>query len=66
MNDEQRFWITVLQGDPTLGAYIILPEDLLGSLGWDENTEIQYSPSTDIPKGLVVERAPDTKKNEQE
>lgn len=61
MNNEQKFWTTVIQEDPTLGAYIKLPEDLLESLGWDENTEIQWSAS---PKGLVVKRTSDVKKSE--
>ena len=61
MNNEQKFWTTVIQEDPTLGAYIKLPEGLLKSLGWDEDTEIQWFAS---PKGLIVERAPDAKKGE--
>ena len=67
MSNERKFWTTVIEEDPELGAYIKLPEDLLMLLGWDEDTEVQWSEtevcaSTGEHKGLVVERVSDAKK----
>ena len=66
-NDELKFWTMTVEEDPKLGLYVKLPKDLLKTLGWDENTEIQWSETevcaeTGEYKGFVVERVSDAKK----
>ena len=70
MNNSEKYktWTTVVKEDPELGIYIELPPELLKSLGWDENTQVQWS-ETDIcaetgeHAGLVLERVTDAAKH---
>ena len=70
MNNSEKYktWTTVVKEDPELGTYIELPPELLKSLGWDENTQVQWS-ETDIcaetgeHDGLVLERVTDAAKH---
>jgi hypothetical protein len=70
MNNSEKYktWTTVVKEDPELGTYIELPPELLKSLGWDENTQVQWSETeicaeTGEHDGLVLERVTDAAKH---
>ena len=68
MNKDYKTWTTIVKEDPKLGLYVELPPELLETLGWDENTEVQWSETevcaeTGEHIGLVVERVSDAKQN---
>jgi len=70
-NETNKTWTTIVKESPELGAYIELPAELIEELGWDENTEVQWSETevcaeTGEHKGIVLERMSDVEKHSRD